>query len=111
MIRHLVCASIVGLLLVGVGYSQDTKGTEKGRGGAGMRGMMGRGGEGGETAQQQVGKAIPPMEEMIKKLEETLSNATLTGVYTTDRADTDRPPREDKYALGKVSKLPEADLW
>ena len=48
---------------------------------------------------------------MIKKLEANLSGATLVGVFTIDGLNSDRPPKQDKYTLGKVSKLPEADLW
>jgi hypothetical protein len=65
----------------------------------------------GETAQQQVGKPIPPLPELIKKLEATLSGATLVGVFTVDGMKSDKAPREDKYTLGKVRKLPQADLW
>ncbi len=64
-----------------------------------------------ETAQQQVGKQIPPLPELIKKLEADLSGATLVGVFTIDGVKSDKPPRQDKYTLGKVRKLPEADLW
>jgi hypothetical protein len=64
-----------------------------------------------ETAQQQVGKPIPPLPELFKKLESQLSGATLVGVFTVDGLKSDRPPKPDKYTLGKVSKLPEGDLW
>jgi hypothetical protein len=65
----------------------------------------------GETAEQQAGKPIPPLPELIKKLESQLSGATLVGVFTVDGAKNDRPPKPDQYTLGKVSKLPEGDLW
>jgi len=64
-----------------------------------------------ETAQQQIGQPIPSLQELTKKLESKLSGATLVGVFTVDGLKSDRPPRQDKYTLGKVSKLPEADLW
>src|SRR5262249_39090157 len=57
------------------------------------------------------GKPIPPLPELIKKLESELSGATLVGVFTIDGLKSDQPPKQDKYTLGKVSKLPEADLW
>ncbi len=65
----------------------------------------------GETAKQQTRKPIPPLPELIRKLEADLSGATLIGVFTVDGVNSDRPPKEDQYTLGKVSKLPEADLW
>jgi hypothetical protein len=64
-----------------------------------------------ETAQQQAGKPIPPLQELFKKLETKLSDATLVGVFTVDGAKNDQPLKQDKYTLGKVSKLPEDDLW
>jgi len=64
-----------------------------------------------ETAQQQVGKPIPRLQELFKKLESKLSDATLVGVFTVDGAKSDQPSKQDKYTLGKVSKLPEGDLW
>ncbi len=100
MIRAFVAGSLAWLALATTAACQQTPGQE-------AKGSSPK----SETAQQQVGKPIPPLPELIKKLEADLSGATLVGVFTVDGMKSDKPPRQDKYTLGKVSKLPEADLW
>jgi hypothetical protein len=47
-------------------------------------------------------------EQLIRKLEQTLSNATLVGGATFDGQN--KPPKEDRYSLGEVKKLG-GDMW
>jgi hypothetical protein len=99
MIRAFAAVPLAWIVLATTAACQEPTGQAKGDGPK------------GETAQQQAGKPIPPLQELVKKLESNLSGATLVGVFTVDGLKSDRPPKEDKYTLGKVSKLPEGDLW
>jgi hypothetical protein len=110
MIRALAAVSVAWIALVTTAASQRSADQATPSAAQGDRGAKGSGPK-AETAQQQVGKPIPPLQELIKKLESTLSGATLVGVFTVDGVKSDRAPREDRYTLGKVRKLPEADLW
>jgi hypothetical protein len=106
MIRAFAAVSVVSLVLATTAPSQESR-DQATPGGREAKDS----GQKAETVQQQVGKSIPPLEELIKKLESNLSNATLVGVFTVDGLKSDRPSKPDKYTLGKVKKLPEADLW
>ena len=60
------------------------------------------------TAAQQNDAANKPQasqEELEKQFGETMSGATLVGRFTVDGQDLDKPLKEDRYTLGKVSKL------
>lgn len=103
MIRLLAALSIAWLALAT--NTASWKAADQSPPAAGDRGSK------GQTAPQQVGEAIPPLPELIKKLESDLSSATLVGVFTVDGVNSDQPPKPDKYTLGRVSKLREADLW
>jgi hypothetical protein len=96
---------VVCIALATTGAAQPTTGAAQG-----APETKGKGSK-AETAEQQVSKPIPPRPELVKKLESQLSGATLVGVFTVDGLKSDRPPKQDKYTLGKVSKLAEADLW
>jgi hypothetical protein len=110
MIRSFAVLSVACIVLATTAASQES--IDQPTSGAAQAAQEKKGnGPKGETAQQQAGKPIPPLPELIKKLESKLSGATLVGVFTVDGLKSDRPPKQDKYTLGKVSKLPEADLW
>ena len=55
-------------------------------------------------------KSPPTQEELEKQFGETMSGATLVGRFTVDGQDLDKPLKEDRYTLGKVSKLKNG-LW
>jgi hypothetical protein len=110
MIRAFAVILFTWISLAMTAASQESTGSPTPRAAQSGRGAKGSSPK-AETAQQQVGKPIPPLQELIKELESNLSGATLVGVFTVDGLKSDRPPRQDKYTLGKVSKLPEADLW
>jgi hypothetical protein len=60
--------------------------------------------------------AAPSREELEKKFAETMSGATLVGNFTVVGMPGDKPLKEDRYTLGKVSKIknesnPNSDLW
>jgi hypothetical protein len=106
MIRAFAAVSVAWLVLATTAVSQESK-DQATPGGRGAKDN----GQKAASVQEQVGKAIPPLEELTKKLESNLSNATLVGVFTVDGLKSEKPPKPDKYTLGKVKKLPEADLW
>ena len=54
--------------------------------------------------------AIPSKEELIKKLEETLTNVKLIGSFTVTGKD-DRAPKPEEYTISSAMKLPEGDVW
>ena len=110
MIRTFVAVSFTWIALATTAASQESSNSATPRAAQGGRAATGDSSK-TETVQQQVGKSIPPLAELIKKLESSLSGATLVGVFTVDGLNSDRPPKPDKYTLGKVKKLPEADLW
>jgi hypothetical protein len=110
MTRAFAAVSVAWIALATTAAAQESRDQSTPRAAQGGQGAKGSGPK-AETAQQQVGKPIPPLQELIKKLESSLSGATLVGVFTVDGVKSDRAPRQDKYTLGKVSKLPEADLW
>ncbi|MBI3838026.1 MAG: hypothetical protein HY288_08845 [Planctomycetia bacterium] len=61
-----------------------------------------------------VGKAAKPAasrEELEKQFAETLSGATLVGHFTITGQNSDQPLKEERYTLGKVSKLKNGDFW
>jgi hypothetical protein len=65
------------------------------------------------VAQQTPDNAKAPalsQEELEKQLAETLSGATLVGNFTVVGLNSDKPLKEDRYTLGKVSKLKNG-LW
>jgi hypothetical protein len=110
MIRSFAALSVACIALAIAGAAREP--IDQPPAGAGEGGQEAKGnGPKGETAEQQVGKPIPPLPELVKKLEAKLSGATLVGVFTVDGLKSDRPPKQDKYTLGKVNKLPEGDLW
>jgi len=55
-------------------------------------------------------KAEPSQEELEKQFAETMSGATLVGHFTITGLTDDKPPKEERYTLGKVAKL-ENGLW
>jgi hypothetical protein len=110
MIRAFATVSVAWIALATTAASQGSRDPATPRAAQGGRDAKGSGPK-AEAVQQQVGKSIPPLEELIRKLESSLSGATLVGVFTVDGLKSDRPPRQDKYTLGKVKKLPEGDLW
>jgi hypothetical protein len=52
----------------------------------------------------------PTQEELIKKLEQDLSNVKLVGSYTVAGRE-DRAPRPEEYTITSAIKLPEDDMW
>jgi len=54
--------------------------------------------------------APPSKEELIKKLEETLTNVKLIGSFTVTGRE-DRAPRAEEYTISSAMKLPEGDVW
>jgi hypothetical protein len=110
MIRAFAAVSVAWIVLATTAASQESSDPAAPRAAQGGRRAKDSGPK-AETVQQQAGKSIPPLEQLIKKLESSLSGATLVGVFTVDGLKSDRPPRQDKYTLGKVKKLPKADLW
>ena len=54
--------------------------------------------------------AIPSREDLIKKLEETLTGAKLTGSFTVQGRE-DRAPKPEEYTIVSANKLPEGDVW
>lgn len=61
-------------------------------------------------AQSPPAKPIPSKEELEKQFSEMLSGATMVGRFTDDKQPADKPLTEDRYTLGKVSKLKD-DTW
>ena len=56
-------------------------------------------------------KTPPSQDELDKRFAETMSGATLVGYFTTGEMAKDTPLKEDRYVLGKVTKLNKGDLW
>jgi len=54
--------------------------------------------------------ATPSSEVLIKKLEETLTGAKLTGAYSVTGRE-DRAPKSEEYTITSATKLPEGDVW
>ena len=54
--------------------------------------------------------ATPSREVLIKKLEETLTGAKLTGAYSVTGRE-DRAPKSEEYTITSATKLPEGDVW
>jgi hypothetical protein len=83
MIRSFAAVSVAWIALATTAASQESTDPAAPRAAQGGRGAKGSGPK-AETAQQQVDKPIPPLQELIKKLESNLSGATLVGVFTVD---------------------------
>ena len=66
------------------------------------------------AAQQPANTAQPaaatPKEELIKKLEETLTSVKLIGSFTVSGKE-DRAPKQEEYTISSAMKLPEGDVW
>ena len=56
-------------------------------------------------------KPAPSREELEKQFAESLSGATLVGHFTITGLKNDEPLKEERYTLGKVSKLKNGDFW
>jgi hypothetical protein len=54
--------------------------------------------------------APPSREELIKKLEDNLTNVKLVGRFTITGRE-DREPKAEEYTITSAMKLPEGDLW
>jgi hypothetical protein len=52
----------------------------------------------------------PSRDELIKRLEDTLTGAKLTGAYSVTGRE-DRAPKAEEYTITSASKLPEGDVW
>ena len=72
--------------------------------------LAGHGGLGRRATNRRGQKPQPSQEELEKQFAETMSGATLVGRFTVDGQDLDKPLKEDRYTLGKVSKLKNG-LW
>jgi len=49
-------------------------------------------------------------EELIKKLEETLTGSKLIGSYSVEGRE-DRVPKPEEYTIVNATKIPEGDVW
>ena len=58
----------------------------------------------------QPAAAIPSKEELIKKLEETLTNVKLIGSFMVTGKE-DRAPKPEEYTISSAMKLPDGDVW
>ncbi len=54
--------------------------------------------------------AQPSREELIKKLEDDLTNVKLIGRFTVTGRE-DREPKGEEYTITSAMKLPDGDLW
>ncbi len=54
--------------------------------------------------------AEPSREELIKKLEDTLTGAKLIGSYSVQGRE-DRAPKAEEYTIVSANKIPEGDIW
>ena len=54
--------------------------------------------------------APPSREELIKKLEDDLTNVKLVGRFTITGRE-DREPKAEEYTITSAMKLPDGDLW
>jgi len=63
-------------------------------------------------ADDPVKKDAPPpsREELIKKLEDDLTNVKLIGRFTITGRE-DREPKAEEYTITSAMKLPDGDLW
>jgi hypothetical protein len=59
----------------------------------------------------QAAKPAPNREELEKQFAESLSGATLVGHFTITGQKNDQPLKEERYTLGKGSKLKNGDFW
>jgi hypothetical protein len=56
------------------------------------------------------GAGSPSREELIKKLEQDLTNVKLIGRFSVAGRE-DREPRPEEYTISSAVKLPDADMW
>lgn len=56
------------------------------------------------------GAATPSREELIKKLEDDLTNVKLVGRFTVTGKE-ERDPKPEEYTITSAMKLPDGDLW
>jgi hypothetical protein len=56
------------------------------------------------------GASAPSREELIKKLEEDLTNVKLIGQFTVTGRE-DRAPKPEEYTITSAIKLPDGDVW
>jgi len=56
------------------------------------------------------GAAIPSREELIKKLEQDLTNVKLIGRFSVTGRE-DHEPRPEEYTITSAIKLPDGDMW
>src|SRR5689334_24327500 len=52
----------------------------------------------------------PSREELIKKLEDDLTNVKLIGQFTVTGRE-NREPKPEEYTINSAMKLPDGDLW
>ena len=64
-----------------------------------------------QPATGKAAKPLPSREELEKQFAESLSGATLVGQFTVTGQKNDQPLKEERYTLGKVSKLKNGDFW
>lgn len=55
-------------------------------------------------------KPAPSQEELEKQFSETMTGATMVGHFTTTGQEGEKPLKEERYTLGKVTKLKNG-LW
>ena len=56
------------------------------------------------------GAAMPSREELIKKLEQDLTNVKLIGRYSVAGRE-EREPKPEEYTITSAIKLPDGDMW
>jgi hypothetical protein len=56
------------------------------------------------------GAAMASREELIKKLEQHLTNVKLIGQFTVTGRE-DREPKPEEYTITSAIKLPDGDMW
>jgi len=56
------------------------------------------------------GASAPSREELIKKLEDDLTNVKLIGQFTVTGRE-DRAPKPEEYTITSAIKLPDGDVW
>jgi hypothetical protein len=64
----------------------------------------------GQPAPDKAPPSVPSQEMLEKQFAETMSGATLVGQFTLVGPKGEQPLKEDRYTLGKVSKL-KNDFW
>jgi hypothetical protein len=57
------------------------------------------------------GAGAPSREELIKKLEEDLTNVKLIGQFTVTTGKESREPKPEEYTITGAMKLPDGDMW